>query len=124
MAAALGLTLLSLGSAAPALAREAKGPAAPRLTPAQQAQTFPERRTELLRHHRERISILRNGERCIDAARDSEALRRCMQQERQQQQALRQSHWEAMRGIYERNGIEMPQRGPGGGGGRQRQGGA
>jgi hypothetical protein len=117
LAAAVGSTLsialLGLGAALPGQAQDS----APtrRLTPAQEAQIFPERKALLLRHHRERIETLQKGERCIRDAGDSAALRDCMRQERQDNQAQRQRHREAMRAIYERNGIELPVGGPGGG---------
>ncbi|MEX1316751.1 MAG: hypothetical protein AB1Z22_06430 [Synechococcaceae cyanobacterium] len=113
LAGALSIALLSLGAALPVLAQDS---APQRLTPAQEAQIFPERKALLQRHQRERIQSLQEGERCINAAGDSAALRRCMQQQRQENQAQRQKHREAMRSIYARNGIELPVGGPGQGG--------
>jgi hypothetical protein len=110
LAGALTLALLSLGTALPGLAQDS---APQRLTPAQEAKIFPERKALLVRHQRERIQTLQTSERCIRGAGNPEALRRCMQQERQQNQAQRQKHREAMRGIYARNGIDVPVGGPG-----------
>ena len=107
----LTIALLGLGSALPGLAQDS---APQRLTPEQQQRIFPERRTQLLRHHKERIQTLQKSERCISAARDTAALNSCLQQERQENQAQRQKHREAMRAIYERNGIQVPVGGPGG----------
>lgn len=108
----LAIVLLALGAALPAQAQDS----APtrRLTPAQEAQLFPERKELLLRHHRERIATLQRGEGCIREAGDAAALRDCMRQERQDNQAQRQRLREAMRAMYERNGIEVPVGGPGG----------
>ncbi len=112
LAGALGIALLSLGSALPGLAQDS---APQRLTPAQEAKIFPERKALLVRHQRNRIQTLQKGERCVSGAGDTAALRRCMQQERKQNQAQRQEHRDAMRAIYTRNGIEAPMGGPGSG---------
>ncbi|MCP9929049.1 hypothetical protein [Cyanobium sp. CH-040] len=110
----LSLALLALATALPGLAQDS---APQRLTPDQQQRIFPERRTQLLRHHKERIQTLQKSERCINAARDTAALNGCLQEERRENQAQRQKHREAMRSIYQRNGIEVPVGGPGGRGG-------
>ena len=113
LAGALALALLSLGTALPGLAQDS---APQRLTPAQEAKIFPERKALLGRHQRERIQTLQKSERCVSGAADHAALRRCMQQERQQNQAQRQQFREGIRSIYARNGIDVPVGGPGKGG--------
>ncbi|MCU0529179.1 MAG: hypothetical protein MUD04_06740 [Cyanobium sp. Prado107] len=107
----LTIALLGLATALPGLAQDS---APQRLTPEQQQRIFPERRAQLLRHHKERIQTLQTSERCISAARDTSALNSCLQQERRENQEQRQKHREAMRAIYERNGIQVPVGGPGG----------
>jgi len=111
--ATMSLAAVSLGAALPG---RADGHAPQRLTAAQESQIFPERKAALLRHRRERIEVLQNGERCIGAARDTDALRTCMQEEWQQQRVQRQKHREAMGEIYARSGITAPTDRQGGGG--------
>jgi uncharacterized protein involved in type VI secretion and phage assembly len=113
LAGALTMAALSLVAALPGRADD---PTPQRLTPAQEAQVFPERKAALLRHQRQRIEALQKGERCISGAGDSTALRNCMREERQSHQDQRQKHREAMREIYERNGITAPMGRQGGGG--------
>lgn len=114
------MAALSLGAALPGRAED---PSPQRLTPAQEAQVFPERRAALLRHQRQRIETLQQGERCISAAGDSGALHTCMQEQRQSHRAERQKHREAMREIYARNGVTAPMGRQGGGGwGKGRRG--
>ncbi|MEO1004065.1 MAG: hypothetical protein AAFX65_13275 [Cyanobacteria bacterium J06638_7] len=120
LATAAGITLLSMGSALPGLAQDS---APQRLTPAQEAQIFPERKALLVRHQRERIQTLQKSERCVSGAANSSALRRCLQQERQENQAQRQSLRESMREIYSRSGIDVPVGGPGAGRSGRGQGG-
>lgn len=113
LAGALTITALSLAATLPGRADDSSPQ---RLTPAQEAQVFPERKAALLRHQRQRIEALQKGERCISGAGDSTALRNCMREERQSHQAQRQKHREAMREIYARNGITAPMGRQGGGG--------
>jgi hypothetical protein len=112
LAGALTIALLSLGTALPGLAQDS---APQRLTPAQEAKIFPERKALIVRHQRQRIKTLQKAERCVSGAGDSAALRRCMQQERKENQAQRQELRDGMRSIYARNGIEAPVGGPGSG---------
>jgi hypothetical protein len=120
-----GLLLLGLGLSAEAQAQQpqrltppqnqpqnqpqtqGRGPA-PRLTEAQQRKIFPETRSLAVRDHQARITILQQGERCSSAAGNGDALRACMRQERNAMQAQRQRHHEAMRQVFERNGIPVP----------------
>lgn len=116
---------LALGFGAPgiALAQPAGDPASrPGLTPAQWQKVFPEFRQQTLKDNRARIAILQRGERCITAAGSGDALRSCMREERSAMQQQRSESRTAMRQIFERNGIAVPERrwgqgGPGGPGG-------
>jgi hypothetical protein len=120
LAGALSIAALAGTTALPGLA---DSPARQQLTPAQEAQIFPERKAALLRHQRERIQSLQSNERCIKGAGDSAALRSCMEEGRQQNNAERQKHRKAMEEIYSRNGIAAPMGRQGGGGsGKGRKG--
>lgn len=80
----------------------------PRLTEAQRQKLFPETRTLAAQDHRARIAILQQGERCINAATNGDGLRNCMRQERDALQNQRQQHHDAMRQMFVRNGIPVP----------------
>jgi len=91
----------------------------PRLTQAQRQKIFPDTRALAVQDHRARIVILQQGERCLAAAANGDALRACMRQERQAMQAQHQQHREALRQVFVRNGLPVPdwskrQGGPGG----------
>ena len=125
LSAALGALLLSTASGTAGLAQESAPPE--RLSPAQQEKIFPERKALLLELQREGVQNLQKAERCTQAAKNQDALRTCMKQQRRNDQALRDKHRNGMRKIFERNGIEMPVGGPAGknkGQGNRRQGGA
>jgi hypothetical protein len=80
----------------------------PRLTEAQKQKVFPETRTLAVQDHRARIAILQQGERCISAATNGDGLRTCMRQERDALQNQRQQHRDALRQVFVRNGIPVP----------------
>jgi hypothetical protein len=80
----------------------------PRLTEAQRQKLFPETRTLAVQDHRARIAILQQGERCISAATNGDGLRSCMRQERDTLQNQRQQHRDALRQVFVRNGIPVP----------------
>ena len=80
----------------------------PRLTEAQKQKMFPETRTLAGQDHRARIAILQQGERCISAATNGDGLRSCMRQEREALQNQRQQHRDALRQVFVRNGIPVP----------------
>ena len=104
---------LALGFGLPivALAQPAGDPASrPGLTPAQWQKVFPEFRQQALKDNRARIAILQRGGRCIAAAASGDALRSCMREERNAMQQQRSESRSAMRLIFERNGIAMPER--------------
>ena len=116
----LGLSL-GLGLSTSAFAQPVGDPAGPgRPTQAQWQKIFPENRQLALQDHRARLAILQKGERCIAAAANADALRACMREERSAMQQQRRQHMEAMRALFERNGMPAPEwknrrGGPGGG---------
>jgi len=120
----LAALALVVGASGAALAQPVGQPAKGRLTPQQWQKIFPEHRSLAMRDHQARISILQKGERCIAAAGNGDALRDCLRRERTAHQQQRQAHRTEMRGLFERNGIPVPDwgskrggRGPGGQGG-------
>jgi hypothetical protein len=80
------------------------------ITPAQWQKVFPDFRQQALKDNRARIAILQRGERCITAAGSGDALRSCMREERSAMQQQRSESRTALRLIFERNGIAMPER--------------
>ena len=80
-----------------------------RPTPAQWQKIFPEHRQLALQDHRARLAILQQGERCIAAAGNGDALRACMREERSAMQQQRRQHMDAMRALFERNGMPAPE---------------
>ncbi len=101
-----------LGSTGVAMAQS--GPSeAGRPTPAQMQKIFPEQKRLAISDQQARIAILQNGERCLNAAGSSEALRACMKQQRDASQRQRQQHRAAMQALFQRNGIPLPQWGKG-----------
>lgn len=121
LALSAGATALSLAPLPGALAQPVGDPGGPgRPTPAQWQKIFPEHRQLALQDHRARLAILQQGERCIAAAGNGDALRACMRQERSAMQQQRREHMAAMRTLFERNGMPVPEwknrrGGPGGG---------
>jgi hypothetical protein len=102
--------VLGLGSAVQAQSNAAPKPRGegPRLTEAQRQKVFPETRALAAQDHRARIAILQKGERCINAATSGDGLRTCMRQERDALQNQRQQHRDALRQVFVRNGIAVP----------------
>lgn len=102
--------LLGLGTAVQAQSTAPSKPRGegPRLTEAQRLKVFPETRTLAAQDHRARIAILQQGERCISAATNGDGLRNCMRQERDALQNQRQQHRNALRQMFVRNGIPVP----------------
>ncbi|MFQ6539170.1 MULTISPECIES: hypothetical protein [Aphanothece] len=109
-ASALSLSM-ALGALSPAAAQDSAPPE--RLTPAQKEKVFPERKALLLKQQQQRLTIQQKGQRCTQAAKDQQALRACMKEERMATRQLRSQYREEMRKIYERNGIKAPVGGPG-----------
>jgi len=102
--------LLGLGTAVQAQSTVPSKPRGegPRLTEGQRLKVFPETRTLAAQDHRARIAILQQGERCISAATNGDGLRNCMRQERDALQNQRQQHRNALRQMFVRNGIPVP----------------
>ena len=107
IAAALLLGLGTAVQAQPPVPSKPRGEG-PRLTEAQRLKMFPETRTLAAQDHRARIAILQQGERCISAATNGDGLRNCMRQERDALQNQRQQHRNALRQMFVRNGIPVP----------------
>lgn len=109
---ATALAALLGAVALPALA-QGGGPGA-RLTPEQQQQLFPEQKALLLQGQQQRVATHQTAERCIRAAQTPDALRACMQQQRQAHQLHRQQQREGMAALARRHGIERPEQRPDG----------
>lgn len=108
--ALLGLGL-ALSQAPVALLAQEQGPTpGSRLTPQQRQQLFPEQKQLWLQHSRARISGLQTAERCVQAAQSADAFKSCLQRERQSNMESRRSHWSAMRALFSRYGIQLPER--------------
>jgi|688.fasta_scaffold202811_2 hypothetical protein len=109
--AACALLLGTWAAAAPAFAGPEGGSGSGRssLTPEQAAKIFPERRSLAVQDHRARIAILQRGERCISGAANTDALSRCMREERGAMMRQRQEFFGAMRTLYQRNGLQAPE---------------
>jgi hypothetical protein len=112
---------LSLGPSASVFAQPVGDPGgAGRPTPAQWQKIFPEHRQLMLQDHRARVAILQRGERCIAAAGNEDVMRACLRDERSAMQQQRRQHMDAVRVLFERNGMPVPEwknrrGGPGGG---------
>jgi hypothetical protein len=105
----LAALALVVGASGAALAQPVGQPAKGRLTPQQWQKIFPEHRSLAMRDHQARIAVLQKGERCIAGAGNGDALRECLRQERSAYQQQRQAHRTAMRALFERNGIPVPE---------------
>ncbi len=112
LVAGLGSSALALPVAA--LAQPVGQPGKNRPTQAQMDKIFPEFRTLQLQDRRARIATMQTAERCIQAAASSTALKACMKQERTAAMAQRQQHFSALRQLFERNGLPVPEMGRGG----------
>jgi hypothetical protein len=119
--ALLGLGLALTQAPAALLAQQGPEPGS-RLTPQQRQQLFPEQKRLWLQQARARSNALQTAERCVQAAQTADAFKSCLKRERQTNIALRRDHWSAMRALYGRYGIQLPEQperrgGPGGPGG-------
>jgi hypothetical protein len=120
---------LAFGSAAASFAQTPAAPArSSRISEAQWQKIFPENKQLTLRDQQARSTILQRGQRCVSGAANIDALRTCMREEREAMQQQRRQHMQAMRAMFERNGIAMPElkKGPsdkGAKGGKAGQGG-
>ena len=112
LVAGLGSSALALPLAS--LAQPVGQPGKTRPTTSQLDKIFPDLRRLQLQDRRARIATLQASERCLEAARNAEALKTCMKQERTAAMAQRQQHFTAMRQLFERNGLPLPELGRGG----------
>ena len=103
------LALLPLAAPAQPVGQPGKN----RPTPDQLKKIFPELRTLKLQDHRSRIVRLQAAERCIQAVQDVTAMKSCMKQERTTAMAQRQQYSTALRQLFERNGLPVPEMGRG-----------
>ncbi|WP_094556104.1 hypothetical protein [Synechococcus sp. 1G10] len=79
------------------------------LTPNQKSELFKGQRSLSLRDHSDQIAILRKGERCLNEAKDLEALSACRQTERQARRELMGRTREEARALHQRLGLQAPQ---------------
>lgn len=91
-------------------------PARVKLTPSQEAELYKGQRSLALQTHAEQISILKKGERCLNEARDLEALSVCRRSERQARRELMRRTRDEARALHQRLGLPMREgrRGKGG----------
>ncbi|MFM7456401.1 MAG: hypothetical protein ACKO7Z_07380 [Cyanobacteriota bacterium] len=80
-----------------------------RLTPEQQQQLFPGRKSLVLEQQREHIALLERSRACVGRADSATVLNRCLQQERRDYQALRSRIRDQMRALFSANGIPFPE---------------
>ena len=85
------------------------------LSPSQQQQLFAQDRDLQLRFLRERIQLLKSGERCLTSATNLDQLRNCKREERQANMDLRRRHHQDLQAMLQRYGVKLPDR-PGKGG--------
>ncbi len=103
----------------PSAGRKAWLESVEKLTPSQKQELFNFRRSQSLKTHAEQISILQNGERCITAATNLEALQACRQQAMQSRRALMTRNRDQARAFSQKLGLPLPEpRGEGKGGRR------
>lgn len=79
------------------------------LTPNQKSELFKGQRSLSLKAHSDQIAILQKGERCLNEARDLEALSACRQTERQARRELMNRNREEARALHQRLGLPVPQ---------------
>lgn len=101
--------LFSLAGTAALAQPVGPNPQRPRLTPEQRQKIFPEQRRLALQDHRARIAILQRGETCLTNASTPDALQDCMRAQREEMWSQRRQHMEAMKGLFERSGLPVPQ---------------
>lgn len=103
--ALLGLGVACSTASMAVMAQQGSAPGS-RLTPQQQEQLFPEQKQLWLNHAQARSAALQAGQRCVQAARNPETFRNCLNQERQRNMELRRTHWTEMRALLARYGIK------------------
>ena len=77
------------------------------LTPSQKNELSKGQRSLSLRAHADMIAILQKGQRCLDEARDLEALSACRQTERQAKRDLMNRNREEARALHQRLGLPV-----------------
>jgi len=100
---------------APAAAKEVK------LSESQKQEIFKSRHSWALRDNAAQMAILKDNERCLKAAADIEALRRCRSEQRKELREVMQTTRSETRALAQRLGIPMAEergRGQGRGGKR------
>jgi len=108
--AALAAAALQVGGGG-AQARHAGSHQRPQLTPAQQEALFQVRRDWVLKTYPQRLALLKNDQRCLEAAESQEAFRSCKRQNRMARRALYQQGRERMNAERQRLGLDpLPQR--------------
>ena len=111
--AALAAAALQVGGEG-AQARHAGSHQRPQLTPAQQEALFQVRRDWVLKTYPQRLALLKNDQRCLEAAESQEAFRSCKRQNRMARRALYQQGRERMNAERQRLGLDpLPQRADG-----------
>ena len=110
-AAALAMLLQVGSSQAQTGAAPSVRPAPTRiqLTPNQKSELFKGQRSLSLKAHSDQISILQKGERCLNEAKNLEALSACRQTERQARRELMNRNREEARALHQRLGLPVPQ---------------
>ncbi|CAK6690449.1 hypothetical protein VB734_04450 [Synechococcus sp. BA-124 BA4] len=108
-AAALSMLLqVGSGQAQPGAAPgDRTSPTRIQLTPSQKNELFKGQRSLSLRAHADMIAILQKGQRCLDEARDLEALSACRQTERQAKRDLMNRNREEARALHQRLGLPV-----------------
>jgi hypothetical protein len=79
------------------------------LSSAEQATIFSARKALALSSHQARLAALRNGESCISATVQWQALENGMQQERQANIAIHKANRAEVRSLFARNGLSFPE---------------
>ncbi|MEI6830433.1 MAG: hypothetical protein WCK64_11405 [Synechococcaceae cyanobacterium ELA445] len=79
------------------------------LTPAQRQELFNGRKSMALGTTSARIALLQQTERCLNGARDLDALRQCQVQERTAQRELMERKRTEVASLYQRLGLPAPQ---------------
>ena len=106
---AAALLVLVLGGS-PAIAGS-DAPVHPgRLTADQLQKLFPAWRSLRVQAVQARIAILQKYQQCLQGAANTQAMKTCQKQEQDASNAQRQLQRTAIRKMFERNGIQLPER--------------
>lgn len=80
---------------------------------AQPAELFAEQKTLWQAHQRQRMGVMQGADRCVAAAKNTKQFRSCLDKERSIIRNLERKHWSELRSLYQRFGINLPNRKPG-----------